>query len=153
MIVFRLVHKDRISLDGEGASRFPGRWNPPNVPCLYTSASPSLAQLEVMANIEDWQLFLFVPYVVLHIFIPDRNVIHYSMADLPSGWDSAVHPEATQQFGGKLLSNPSILAFSVPSVLSPLERNLIINPASSAINKITVKKITAFKFDSRLLRG
>ena len=153
MIVYRLVRKDRTSLDGEGAALFPGRWNPVNVPCLYTSATPSLAQLEVMVNVDDWQLFIKVPHFILHIQIPTNLVKEIAVSDLPSDWNTAAHSPSTQKFGATLLTDPGILAFSVPSALSPLERNIIINPGSTSFHKILIKKRTPFVFDTRLMRG
>lgn len=152
MIVYRIVRKDRISLTGEGAARFPGRWNPATVPCLYTSASPSLAQLEVMVNADEWQIFLSVPHLILHIEIPSRLIKEIPASALPVGWDDAVHPHETQQFDGTFLTDPGVLAFSVPSVISPLERNIIINPGANSFSKVRLKKKTPFIVDPRLIR-
>lgn len=153
MIVYRLVRKQRISLDGKGAALYPGRWNQENIPCLYTSVSPSLAQLEVMANINDWKVFVAVPHVMLHIELPDQKVKRVSEDELPSDWDAAVHTSDTQQFGTTLLSDLTLLAFSVPSAVSRLEQNIIINPRAMDFGQVRIAKISSFEFDKRLMRS
>jgi len=152
MIVYRLVRKDRKSLDGKGAALYPGRWNEIDIPCLYTSASRSLAQLEVMVNVDDWKLFLSVPHVVLHIEIPDKKIKHLAEDKLPEGWDDAIHSSDTQLFGTSLLKDPRILAFSVPSAVSKLERNIIINPRANDFDQVRLVEISNFEFDERLMR-
>ena len=51
MIVYRFCHKKYArELSGIGAKLKGGRWNPPGIAVLYTSASISLALLEILAN-------------------------------------------------------------------------------------------------------
>ena len=52
-MAYRLV-KERFMdapLSTEGARRYGGRWNPPGVGILYTSASPELALLEQLVHL------------------------------------------------------------------------------------------------------
>ena len=54
MQAVRLVKARRAAtaLDGEGARRFGGRWNPPGVALVYCSSSLSLAVLELLVHVE-----------------------------------------------------------------------------------------------------
>ncbi len=152
MIVYRLVRKDRTTLDGKGAALYPGRWNTQNILCLYTSASPSLAQLEVMVNSDDWKIFVAVPHVILHIEIPDKKITDLPVHDLPTGWDAPIAAKTTQEFGTSLLNDSKLLAFRVPSAINRLEHNIIINPRSIEFAHVKLVKKSAFKFDDRLLK-
>ena len=152
MIVYRLVRKGQSSLDGKGAALYPGRWNEENIPCVYTSSSPSLAQLEVIVNIDDWKIFITVQHLLLQIDVPEKEVKPVQESELSSGWDAAVYPTVTQTFGTKLLNDLDLLCFSVPSAVSKLERNIILNPRAKKFSQIKIIKTNHFKFDPRLIR-
>lgn len=151
MTVYRLVRSNRAALDGKGAAMYPGRWNSENIPCLYTSSSPSLAQLEVMVNSDDWKLFVTVPHVVLQISIPDKKIRQLEENDLPKDWNRAEPHYSTQQFGTILLNNFSLLGFSVPSAVNKLERNIILNPRSDFFSSVQIESQIPFDFDPRLI--
>lgn len=154
MNVYRIVRADRTSLDGKGAAENPGRWNKQDVPCVYTSASPSLAQLEVMVNTDEWKIFITVPHVILRIEVPEEKIHIMEEQDLPADWNAAVFSSETQERGTALLGRMDILAFSVPSAVSRTERNILLNPGAVDFLKLVklVEKIP-FEFDKRLLKG
>ncbi len=153
MIVYRLVRANRALLDGKGAALFAGRWNNENIPCIYTSTSSSLAQLELMANHEDWKIFTYVPHVMLQLTVPNRKIKLVHESNLPHDWNRAMPNALTQQFGTNLLNNFSLLGFSVPSTVNNLERNVILNPrAVSFAELVTIKHQFPFEMDARLVR-
>ena len=154
MIAHRIVRADRTSLEGKGAAENPGRWNTEGVPCLYSSSTPALAQLEVMVNAEDWKIFITVKHVVLHISFPADRLLAVGDSDLPARWADAVYGRKTQELGSDLLNNPGILAFSIPSAVSKTERNFILNPRAVDFGKLVkVEEALPFEFDSRLLKA
>jgi RES domain-containing protein len=53
--IFKKKHK-ASALTGEGARRFGGRWNSRGVGVIYTSASPSLAILEILVHLQAQEL-------------------------------------------------------------------------------------------------
>lgn len=57
MLVYRLYKSTYIRdpLSAEGARRAGGRWNPKGIPILYTSATPELALLEIIAHLNPMQ--------------------------------------------------------------------------------------------------
>lgn len=153
MRVYRIVREDRSSLDGKGAAENPGRWNTEDVPCVYTSSTPALAQLEVMVNVEDWKIFITVKHVVLTISLADDQVRAIDDNDLPISWAYAEYGRKTQQFGTNLLRDPSLLAFSIPSAVSKTERNVVLNPRATDFDKLVrVERVLPFEFDERLMR-
>ncbi len=153
MNLYRIARADRTLLDGKGAAEYPGRWNKADVPCVYTSASASLAQLEVMVNIDEWKIFITVPHVTLRIEVPDPKIITIQEYDLPPDWNAAVYSTETQEFGTILLNNPDIQGFSVPSAVSRTERNVVLNPrAYDFLKVVKVAEKIPFEFDRRLLR-
>lgn len=154
MKVYRIVRSDRTSLDGKGAAEFPGRWNKPDIPCVYTSASPSLAQLEVMVNTDEWKIFITVPHVLLRIEVPEKGIHNIKEEELPEEWDATVYSSETQEFGTALLNTAEILAFSLPSAVSKTERNVVLNPrAGNFVKLVKVIEKIPFEFDPRLLKG
>ncbi len=153
MIVYRIARANRTVLDGKGAALYPGRWNNENVPCVYTSASPSLAQLEMMVNVHDWEIFDLIPYALLKIEVSDLHVYEVPKKDLPARWSIAVFHAATQDFGTRLLNDTELLAFSVPSAVTKIERNIVLNPHSSYFQKnIKVVEKIPLRFDKWLLK-
>lgn len=154
MNLYRIVRADRTALDGRGAAEYPGRWNKPDIPCVYTSSSPSLAQLEVMVNIDEWKIFITVPYVILRIEAREKKIHNIKNEDLPPEWNASVYSSETQELGTAMLNNPDILAFTVPSTVSKTERNTVLNPrAVDFIKLVKVIEKIPFEFDPRLLKG
>ena len=151
---YRIVRADRTLLEGKGAAENPGRWNAEGVPCVYTSSTPALSQLEVMVNVEDWKIFITVKHVVLRISFPADRLLAVGDGDLPARWADAVFGRKTQELGSDLLNNPGILAFSIPSAVSKTERNFILNPRAVDFGKLVkVEDVLPFEFDSRLLKA
>jgi RES domain-containing protein len=153
MKVYRIVKHTHTSLDGAGAAIFPGRWNELHVPCIYTSDSIALAQLEIMANAEDWRIYNRIRHKILEIEIKDAEIINIDNKKLPATWDQPDVHYKSQEFGSKYLRDTKVVAFSVPSVVQRLERNIIINPSSTKFNE-TVKVIRQVEFflDKRFLK-
>ena len=62
----------RTPLDGEGARRTGGRWNPPGRPVVYCGSTLSLATLEVLVHMS----LETMPddYVVIALEVPDDLV-------------------------------------------------------------------------------
>lgn len=143
MRVWRIASADHATdkatmLSGMGAAMNGGRWNPPGMRAVYSSETSSLAMLEMLAGTRS-----FPPetgYRVLDLLIPVDRILE----QLPVG--SAAD---NQKAGGVSLKEH--LAIAVPSVLNPLERNIVINPLHPHFNEVKAGTIRAFRFDGRLL--
>ena len=154
MIVYRIARVEHASLGGEGARLYPGRWNTAGIPCLYTASSPSLAQLEIMVNAEDWTIFYRLRFVLLSIEVNHSKLKEFLPDELPKNWNAPVVTEETQEFGTHQLEHPDHIGFIVPSVVTPQEKNIIINPRAEHYTQY-VKLISTeeFKIDDRLIHG
>ena len=83
MRVYRIASTKYASNDSEGARLHGGRWNEMGTPVIYSSASPSLAALEVLVH------FQLIPadYRIISIVIPDDLKIESIEAtSLPADW-------------------------------------------------------------------
>ena len=150
MIVYRLADQRFIEdREGIGAKLFGGRWNAVNDACIYTSEHVSLAFLEKFVHAaakEDMSNL-----ALLAIEIPDHtdNLLRVDEVKLKQNWENEI--AYTQWIGGQILADLSILAFSVPSLLIPIERNYVINPKATQFKQIKFKKIVNFATDYRIL--
>lgn len=150
MIVYRIADKNYIDdREGTGAKLFGGRWNEINDPCIYTSENVSLAFLEKFVHARFKENMENIG--ILTIEIPDKTdaILHVNTEQLQLDWKNNV--AYTQWIGKQLLEDNDIVAFSVPSVIIPSERNYIINPRSKYFKQVKYKTISDFTSDYRLL--
>ena len=149
---FRICMTRHLStaLTGEGAGRYGGRWNSPGNPVIYTSSSLSLATLEVLVHLEDPdQLAAGFSWIPLEI--PDHLI--ESFPELPTGWAEDEPAAASQSIGDAWLKTARSAVLSVPSVVTPVELNYLINPAHKRFSEIVVGQPHSFRPDSRLLHS
>ena len=129
-------------LSGDGAAREGGRWNPTGMPAVYCSETSSLAMLEVLARTKG--LPASPLYAILDLLIPDEYIVEpLGLAD-----EGPVGITESQRSGAATLATN--LAFAVPSVINPRERNIVINPRHPSIRDVRPGRIDTFRFDSRL---
>lgn len=150
MIVYRIAHVKYIDdKEGIGAKLFGGRWNEINTPCLYTSQHVSLAFLEKFVHAKAKEQM--TDMILLEIELPDESEIILNVDDkkLTQNWEEDIH--YTQWIGSQFLEDHSILAFSVPSVLVPFERNYVINTRSSFFKEVNFKRRFNLAADLRFL--
>lgn len=149
MTVFRISHQAFITdLEGIGAMKYGGRWNPPGIACLYCSEHLSLALLEkfVHAQGKDDMTNL----ATLSLKIPTAAKLYrVNTAKLDPNW--ATNIAYTQWLGKQILEDMSYAGFVVPSIIIPSEMNIILNPASQSFKKITAGSPTEFSADPRLV--
>ena len=102
---YRIVkHKWQDSaFDGEGARRFPGRWNNRGTPMLYTASTRSLAILEILVHFEAEDL-LREHFVVFELSIPDACLLQLDTA-LPDDWMEPPVTASTRTLAGNASRN------------------------------------------------
>lgn len=147
MLVYR-VSKTQYAhdLNGTGAKLFGGRWNHIDTPCIYTSASRSLAVLEYSVNIN----VDFIPRALsICVFEIDENSIkEIKSKKLPGDWQEIPAPYSTKDFGTKLLKK-GIPIIKIPSIVIKEEFNYILNPIG--INKdFKLVEVKDFVYDLRV---
>lgn len=150
MRLWRLSRFDAraAAFDGEGARRYPGRWNPAGVPVVYASEALSLAALEILVHAEVHQLRR--PHHAFHLDVPDDLVEEIPRARLPSDWQHPTHHPRAQRYGGEWAASLRSVALLVPSIVVPTERNAVLNPRHPRFAGLAIGGPLPFSFDPRL---
>ena len=144
MRIFRLHRRQRVASDYSGSLRFAGRWNPAGTPILYASTALSLACLELLVHLSPDQIPLDYVYTAAEIPLdPSAHDFRGSLRD----------SAATRRYGHGWVTSQSSLAIYVPSVIIPVEFNVLVNPVHAAFQGVTWDTPKPFEFDPRLLRG
>jgi RES domain-containing protein len=151
MTAWRIVKRSRAAtaLDGEGARRAGGRWNPPGTRMVYAASSLSLATLEVMVHLEDYQL-LRTLYCTIRLEFP-AGLVEWLMEDRrPPGWDAPAAGEASRRLGDEWIRSGRSAVLAVPSVVTTGEWNYLLNPGHPEFFRITAGDTVPFQLDARL---
>lgn len=151
--VFRLIKERFLETPLAGGSSKRGeRWNPVGVDVLYTSSSPELALVEVLANLMPIRLDELPTYHLITIDIPDHEAIRiYSVGQLPARWNTPVRTTELQLFLGEWLTGTQELAVALPSAVVPFSNNLVLHRTHPAFEQVKVDSIQPFTVDGRLV--
>ena len=138
----------QTAFSGQGGLYAAGRWHEQGTPVVYGALTSSLALLE-------WRVHTnHVPveraYVLITFTVPEALVQFLDETALPSDWRQMPPPRSTQRLGMDFLEADKHLALAVPSVINPLERNLVINPHHADMGQLQQKAVTALQVDQRL---
>jgi RES domain-containing protein len=151
MKFYRVCKQARAAtaFDGEGARRFPGRWNEKGVALVYCASTLSLAALECLVHVE--ATTLPDDLVSIEASLPrgthTKELLHGA---LPPDWRDYPAPAALQALGSAWVQGLESVALWVPSAVIPSERNLLINPAHPDFAKLPRAAPEPFRFDARL---
>ncbi len=145
---FRIVQERwaATAMDGEGARRFGGRWNPAGLPAVYLAESRALAALEIMVHAP--REVLRLEWRVIEVEIPAKLIDQ--IKDLPAHWREQPSSLAAQRFGGAWLREAKRVALKLPSVIIPEEHSILVNPAHPAMKSLKWSEPKVFSFDPRL---
>ena len=151
MILYRLT-KTRYLMtawSGLGAKEAGGRWNSVGTAMVYLSETASLTMLETLVHINAPQLL--DDFTLLSLDVPDEQIQTFDMNRLPDNWASEDAPAELALYGDNWAESGSSIELRIPSALSPVEFNYLLNPAHPELFDLmaTVRKIP-FRFDSRL---
>ena len=69
----------------------------------------------------------------------------------PVGWDALPAGRASIAFGTAWLTSKRSACLFVPSIITPEEKNVLINPVHPDLAKITAKKVRKWLYDPRFL--
>jgi RES domain-containing protein len=150
MIVYRIVRKEHISLDGMGGLYGSGRWHKKGNLVIYTSEHASLAAWEKIVHVTN---FTNLPnnLLLVKIEIPDNPEIQtVPETVLVKGSNSFPFASETVEFGTTFLRKIEYLALKVPSAIIPEEFNIILNPLHPGIKDCNVISTIPFVFDKRV---
>lgn len=150
LTVWRLVTARfaKSAFTGEGARLYGGRWNRKGVALVYTSASQSLAMLEMLVQDEP----LRAQYVAIDVRIPKAVTIDRIKAEeLPANWRDVAAREKLQLMGTQWAARQSAAVLAVPSAVVPSEFNYLLNPLHADFRKIRIGRPQRVRTDARLL--
>lgn len=138
-------------LTGAGAKITGGRWNLPGHAVLYCAENISLAAMETLVHLAASSLPL--NRYLVRVEIP-RDV--WDAAErldgtlAPVGWDALPAGRASLGYGSTWIAERRSACLFVPSIVTPDESNILINPAHPDAHLITATKMRKWLYDSRL---
>lgn len=153
--LWRITHAryQDTAYSGEGARRYGGRFNSAGRRVVYTSATLSLAILEFIANLDDYDPALLQDYVVVPATVDDRYVDVLPPSHLPADWREFPHAASTRHLGDRWLDERTSLLLAVPSAVVPSERNYLVNPEHPDFMYLSIGDPQDLDIDPRLLRS
>ncbi|HZS59959.1 MAG TPA: RES domain-containing protein [Gemmatimonadaceae bacterium] len=143
---YRICKRTLPILSGDGAARYPGRWNSLGRPVVYAAETFSGAMLEILVH--------------ANIGRPPRD-LHFATIVIPSevaieefsGAEAGVaEVERSRRFGDAWYEEQRTAVLLVPSAVTRIERNLVINPSHPDFGRITASKPEPVIWDPRLFR-
>jgi RES domain-containing protein len=135
--------------DTEGSRLFPGRWNTPASPMIYTSEHYSTAMLEKLVHSNG---VLPANQHFIRITIP--NGVSYEIFQSPKhpGWDGR-NENICKQFGEKWHEEQRSALLLVPSIPARVDLNILINVDHPDADGITHELPEPIWWDQRLFSG
>jgi RES domain-containing protein len=149
MFCWRIARRLYADLSGSGGLKNSGRWHRTGHKVIYASSSIALAALEYAVHTAERP----VDSVLLTMDLPADSVLkieEYIGGPLPGNWPFV--EAQTQHFGAEWLNSKESIALEVPSIVIPLERNLILNLAHPRFSEVKAVDIVPFFFDPRIFK-
>lgn len=137
---------------GIGAAKVGGRFNSIGSPPVVYAACDTLALalVEVMVHMHDRSVPPDFSYV--RASIPDSvSREQLEINDLPLNWSMWPHPDSTRVIGDQWLAEQSSCLLLVPSAVTNVDYNCLINPRHPDFASIIVESPQLLEFDHRLL--
>jgi len=151
-VVWRLTQPEfAAELNGEGNMITGARWNSPGRGVVYASFNLSLCVLESFAHLPPLLRINLPEMAAVRIEVPDEaSRLDIDLADLPSDLIGEEAEERCRQLGDGWLTVQEHLICTIPSIIVPQERNMIIDPTHRLMAKVKIVSTERFRFDPRL---
>ena len=147
--VCKRLHAE-VAFTGEGAGRYGGRWNPRGIAVVYTAETLSLALLEVLVHVDPRQAPRDL--VGIPVDLPDGLALEeVREEDLPKGWGKLPAPVSLARLGAEWARSQRTVALVVPSVVNPVERNVLLNPRHPDFVLLEKGELVHVPIDPRLV--
>lgn len=146
---FRIADMRHAIFDGTGAMLHGARWNSPGRRIIYTAETYAGALLEVLVHSSG-----HVPRSLrfVEIEIPGTVAMEeVAAADVP-GWDTPSLDKA-RAFGDRWYDERRTAVLLVPSVVTRVERNILIHQEHPDFARIRAGAPMAVRWDARLWGG
>lgn len=116
---------------------------------VYVSEHESLAALELFVHLTP--LSPNDRYLSFRLDWEGKLTEYFPVKSLPPNWNAEPPTFQTMQIGDEWLRAGKSVALAVPSVLSTIEMNFLLNPKHPDFKRIKIRKPVEYRFDSRLL--
>lgn len=132
-----------LDLSGQGGRLYQARWHHAGRPILYTAEHSALALLESLVHLEtDGDA---PSYQLIELSAPDGLALTEFHDTLPPESN-----EYSQNWGDRWLAEEKTALASVPSVIAPNARNLLVNPSHPDAQQVTIVRHARYRWDPRL---
>lgn len=152
MLVWRLCPRPFVDrMDGEGNRRFGARWNSPGRGVVYTCEQLSLSVLETLVHVDPAD----APDDLVGVCwqIPDHaTALTVPIDQWPGGWETGDHDDGCKRMGDAWLAEGRHLLLIAPSVILPVETNVMLNPQHPLMAEVRQHQQVAVRLDPRLLK-
>ena len=151
MRVFRIgaalyVRTRKEAFSGNGGLYASARWHTAGHPVVYTAQSLSLAALEILVRLK--QTNDIQPFYAYSAEIPDSLILKPN--SFPARWKSKI--AVSRAFGDAWLEAKTSPAMLVPTIITPGEWNVLLNPLHPEFSPTwIVTGPDPYTFDARLL--
>jgi RES domain-containing protein len=148
MIVYRITTEQWANQ--LHASGYAARWNSKGNFVIYTASTRALACLENLVHRSGEGLNRIFKTVEIDIpgSLTIQNVLRTQLKD---DWTKRENYFQTRTVGDEWLKEKKSPILRVPSAIIPEEHNYLINPEHPGFQKISIKRISDFLFDNRLV--
>jgi len=143
---FRIADMRHKIFDGTGAMRYGARWNSPGRRVIYAAETYAGALLEILVHASGG-----IPRSqgYIEIAIPAALSIEVlTVKDVPR-WDSSAS-ESARRFGDRWYDERRTPVLIVPSVVTSVERNVLINEEHPDFPRIRASRAIPVRWDTRL---
>lgn len=145
---YRIADRRHAIFDGQGAAALGGRWNSPGRRVIYAAETFAGALLEVLVNANIGRLPRHHAWI--EISIPEHmNLEELDASRLPR-WD-APDQIASRKFGDLWFDQRRSTVLIVPSMVTRVERNLVINQDHPGFRRLRASQPKPVIWDQRLL--
>ncbi|HEY3986614.1 RES family NAD+ phosphorylase [Cedecea sp.] len=151
MKLYRLTKTRYLSSawSGYGAREGGGRWNNPGTSMVYLSEAASLTMLETLVHLNAARLL--DSFTLLCVEAGETLSQTVDIARLPKDWAASEASPALAALGDEWATSQSSALLRVPSAVSPVEFNYLLNPIHPDTPSILASaKAIPFRFDERL---
>jgi len=146
MKAWRIAHRAFPIMDGEGAARFPGRWNRAGQRAVYCGTSFAITMLERLCYLGSDQIPKTDVYI--QIDVPQELIEEFDAAAHP-GWEQSRSATA-KAVGASWLSGGTRPALLVPSAVTRIDQNVVLNPIHPDFSRVSWSSPQAVRWDRRL---
>lgn len=149
MKAFRIANARHTVFDGTGSERFGARWNSAGRKIIYSAESFALAMLERLVNAATGEMPHDDHYVAIEI--PDAVSTEVFDPARHHGWDDPSRKIlVARAYGDKWYEEGRSAVLIVPSAVTKIDRNLVINPAHPQFKLIKPSEERPVTWDARL---